>query len=70
MVQHLPYDAHPKTYYYFRPYNASNILVQQQQAMEAGLNPNMPYSNAIFEDVFRKLDPKNQAEQIEPKRSK
>lgn len=70
MVQHLPYDAQPKTYYYFRPYNSYHILLQQRQAMEVGVDPKMPYSNAIFQDVFKKLDPKNQAEQIEPSRSR
>ncbi len=59
MHQHYPYQAHPWTYYYFRPYNYTHIEQHQQLAAQWGIDPQMPYSNSIFERVYRnfELDP-------------
>ena len=60
MTLHLPYLAEPKTYYYFRPYNYNHIFMQQEQAMIMGLDPRMPYDNAIFKKVFHNLEHKEE----------
>ena len=56
MSQHFPYEAYPKTYYYFRPYNMLHIPNQQAHAVSNGADPQMPYSNAVFADVYAELE--------------
>ncbi|MBA2117878.1 hypothetical protein [Bremerella alba] len=57
MVAHIPYDAYPKTYYYFRPYNMLHIPDQQARAAAWVENPALPYSNRIFDKVYAELEP-------------
>ena len=53
---HLPYEAHPKTYYYFRPYSFLHVQQQQEEAMQWGADPRAPYSNAIFREVYDEIE--------------
>ncbi|MBI1246479.1 hypothetical protein GC197_01385 [bacterium] len=68
MVPHIPYVAFPKTYYYFRPYNM--LMIPRQQAIASAWvkNPQLPYSNGVFKQVFAELEPvlNAEAETIEP----
>ncbi len=57
MVPHIPYEALPKTYYYFRPYQMFMIPDQQAQAASWVENPALPYSNNVFEKVYAELEP-------------
>jgi len=57
MLPHMPYEALPKTYYYFRPYNMIHIPNQQAQAASWVENPGLPYSNRIFDKVYADLEP-------------
>jgi hypothetical protein len=52
---HFPYEQQPKTYYYFRPYNYRHIAEHQDEAEAWGADRKMPYSNAIFQDVYADL---------------
>ncbi|TWT39618.1 hypothetical protein [Blastopirellula retiformator] len=58
MRQHFPYEASPHFYYYFRPYNAAMIAPQQVVAEQWVANPRLPYSNDVFEEVYRDFDAK------------
>ena len=56
LVSHSPYEARPKTYYYFRPYNPAHV---EQQAGEAGtlaLIPRAPHSNSQFQKVYESVE--------------
>ncbi|MEW4456221.1 hypothetical protein AB1L30_26385 [Bremerella sp. JC817] len=57
MAPHRMYDALPKTYYYFRPYNMLMIPDQQAQAAAWVENPHLPYSNGVFQKVYAELEP-------------
>ena len=57
MAPHTLYDAYPKTYYYFRPYNMLMIPNQQAQAAAWVSNPHLPYSNEVFQKVYAELEP-------------
>lgn len=56
MVPHTPYEAWPKTYYYFRPYNYMHVQQQQEQAIQWGADPGLPYSNAVFQQVYHTFE--------------
>jgi len=56
MVPNFGYVASPKTYYYFRPYQYFHVPMQQRQALEWGADPGLPYSNAIFQDVYKAIE--------------
>lgn len=56
MVPHLPYDAQPKTYYYFRPYNWMHIHQHQGEAAIWNAPAGNPYSNKIFQDVYESIE--------------
>ncbi|PQO42144.1 hypothetical protein [Blastopirellula marina] len=56
MVPHIPYDAVPKTYYYFRPYQMFMIPDQQAQAASWVKNRSLPYSNQVFDKVYAELE--------------
>ncbi|MCC9605422.1 hypothetical protein LOC68_23030 [Blastopirellula sp. JC732] len=58
MCQHYPYEASPHFYYYFRPYNAAMIAPQQAVAEQWVSNPRLPYSNDVFDEVYRDFDAK------------
>lgn len=66
MYQHTPYLATPKTYYYFRPYNFMHVRTQQAQAQLWGAEPGMPYSNAVFQDVYKQIESSKSEETILP----
>ncbi|PQO43079.1 hypothetical protein [Blastopirellula marina] len=68
MRQHFPYEAAPHFYYYFRPYNAAQIAPQQVVAESWVSNPRLPYSNDVFDEVYRDFDAKfgPRAETIRP----
>lgn len=53
---HYPYDAWPKTYYYFRPYNYRHVRQQQEQAAQWGASAGLPYSNEIFQSVYSRFE--------------
>lgn len=56
MIPHLPYDAQPKTYYYFRPYNWMHIHQHQGDAAAWEASPGNPYSNKVFKDLYRMIE--------------
>lgn len=58
MRQHFAYEATPHFYYYFRPYNAAQIGPQQAVAESWVANPRTPYSNDVFDEVYRGFDAK------------
>lgn len=68
MVPHIPYEALPKTYYYFRPYQMFMIPDQQAQAAGWVENPALPYSNNVFEKVYAELESElnPQGEEVDP----
>lgn len=59
LVPNFGYVATPKTYYYFRPYQYFHVPIQQRQALEWGAEPGLPYSNAIFQDVYKAVESKS-----------
>lgn len=56
MHPHYPYDAWPKTYYYFRPYSYRHVRLQQEQASLWNAPAGLPYSNAIFQSVYAQFE--------------
>jgi hypothetical protein len=56
MPQHIPYEAQPHSYYYFRPYNHMHVADQQRQAVEWGLDAQLPYSNSLFDRVYAEFE--------------
>ena len=55
MYQRMPYHAEG-AYYYFRPYNYTQIPVQQAEAVSFGASPGLPYANDMFEQVYRSFE--------------
>ena len=45
-----------RTHYYFRPYSPSHISVQKEAAATYGTNPRIPYSNAVFRQVYESVE--------------
>ena len=57
MPPHTPYRALPAEYYYFRPYNIVHIPQHQEEVIQYGEDPRMPYANRIFDDeLYEGLD--------------
>jgi hypothetical protein len=56
MYQHYPYTAHPKFYYYFRPYNHMHVRELAARAESIGAHPKAPFSNALFQDVYETVE--------------
>jgi hypothetical protein len=54
--QHYPYQSHPTTYYYFRPYNHLHVRDKATQAEGLGAHPKVPYSNALFQDAYQVVE--------------
>ncbi len=52
LYPHYAYFPQYHGHYYFRPYNYTTVLEQQQWATCAGLDPRNPYSNKVFECVL------------------
>lgn len=52
MHPHYPYMPCNYGYYYFRPYNWTNIAKHQNIAASWGLDPVNPYSRAMFENLY------------------
>ena len=44
-----------RTYYYFRPYNWHHIQEHQKDATDWDASPGNPYSNHLFEDVYKSM---------------
>lgn len=65
MALHTPYEAEPKSYYYFRPYNAIHVA-RQQDASAEWADSRLPYSNAVFQSVYNHLR-LDGVEEIQPK---
>ncbi len=66
-TQHIPYVAHPKNYYYFRPYNYFHIADHQNEVANYGGNPKHPYSNRVFQRAYdRVIEPTGDHEEIQP----
>jgi hypothetical protein len=61
MHLHYPYQALPRTYYYFRPYNHEHVRQQQGEAQLWGSSIGQPYSNKIFADVYKSFAEKQTA---------
>lgn len=66
LIPNFGYTAWPKTYYYFRPYQHFHVPMQQRQALEWGAEPGLPYSNAIFQDVYKAIEWKGPAATAAP----
>lgn len=69
MAPHTPYRALPAEYYYFRPYNIMHIPQHQEEVVQYGEDPRMPYENSVFtEDLYEGLDDMDgvKGEDIEP----
>ena len=45
------------SYYYFRPYNTSQLIKQRTSAVSSGVDSRMPYSNAVFRQVYETVEP-------------
>jgi hypothetical protein len=56
LYPHYPYEAFPKTYYYFRPYNHRHVRDQQQAALLWGAPQGQPYARAVFQSVYERFD--------------
>ena len=59
MHQHMPYINDLYGYYYFQPYNASHLPIQQAFVAQWGGNPMHPYDNAIFQQVYTEYKAKD-----------
>ncbi len=45
------------SYYYFRPYNTSQLIKQRASAVSFGGDSRMPYSNSVFRQVYETVEP-------------
>jgi hypothetical protein len=57
LYPHYAYFPKHHGYYYFRPYNAANVTVQQQTAVRMGGDPRNPYSTQVLANLFRDVPP-------------
>lgn len=55
MVQHYSYFPSLHGYYYFRPYNVSQLLQQRTLVTQWGGDPRNPYTDGIFDRVYEEL---------------
>jgi len=56
MYPHYPYTPVYHGYYYFRPYNYSNILRQKGEVVALGGDPKAPYSHKMFIKIYEQID--------------
>ncbi|MFK7776494.1 MAG: hypothetical protein QM501_00045 [Gimesia sp.] len=56
MYPHYPYTPAYHGYYYFRPYNYSNILRQKGEVVALGGDPKAPYSHKMFIPIYEQID--------------
>lgn len=56
LMQHQSPSA-SGSYYYFRPYNTSQLIKQRGSAVSTGINSRMPYSNSVFRQVYESVEP-------------
>ena len=47
----------PGSDYYFRPYNTAQLIKQRASAASFGVDSRMPYSNAVFRQVYETVEP-------------
>jgi hypothetical protein len=66
LYPHFPYEAMPRTYYYFRPYNYTHVRQQQADAMQWGASPGQPYANQAFENVYRNFEAGGETNELLP----
>jgi hypothetical protein len=52
MYPHFPYYPQDHGTYYFRPYNYTNVPMQQAQVMAMGRDPQNPYTVSMFDSVY------------------
>jgi len=52
MYPHFPYYPEHHGYYYFRPYNYTNVLKHRVQGLQLGVNPGNPYSVSMLDPLF------------------
>ena len=56
LIQHQSPPG-PGSYYYFRPYNTSQLIKQRASAVSSGADSRMPYSNSVFRQVYETVEP-------------
>lgn len=56
MYPHYPYTPAYHGYYYFRPYNYTNILRQKGEVVALGGDPRAPYSHKMFIPIYAQID--------------
>ncbi|MBN71025.1 MAG: hypothetical protein CME32_17290 [Gimesia sp.] len=56
MYPHYPYAPAYHGYYYFRPYNYTNILRQKGEIIALGGNPKAPYAHKMFDRIYEQID--------------
>lgn len=56
MPMHYPYPAAVPGHYYFRPYSVAGLRSQQEVVLQWGGDPQDPYSNEIFDRVYKQLE--------------
>jgi len=56
MYPHYPYPPAYHGYYYFRPYNYTNILRQKGEIIALGGNPKAPYAHKMFDRIYEQID--------------
>jgi len=52
MNPHYPYPARIHGYYYFRPYNYTNVLEDIEMITTLGGDPRYPYATSMFEGIY------------------
>lgn len=56
MYPHYPYTPAYHGYYYFRPYNYTNVLKQKGEVVAIGGDPKAPYSHKMFIRIYEQID--------------
>jgi hypothetical protein len=56
MYPRTTYYPEAHGYYYFRPYNYVHVAQQQAIAVGWGADPRNPYSNEMFQGIYRQLE--------------
>ena len=52
MPQHFPYPPVYHGYYYFRPYNYTNVLRDRTTVLQLQGDVNAPYWNGMFDEIY------------------
>jgi len=73
MYPHYAYFPEHHGYYYFRPYNYTNVFKHRQQALQLGVSPSNPYSISMLNPLFEQfalthLAPVDDYEKLPPSR--